>query len=138
VVADFSGVHLTEVGPDRVQVEGASGHPRPDQLKVTLGYRDGFIGEGQISYAGPGARARGELALSVLERRLQRLGLQTLEHRAELIGVNAMHGPAWARIVNPTRFGCDWPLARQRACWPSRWARRSKRSTSMDRPAAAA
>jgi hypothetical protein len=56
-------VHLTEVGPDRVQVEGASGHPRPDQLKVTLGYRDGFIGEGQISYAGPGARARGELAL---------------------------------------------------------------------------
>ena len=93
VVADFSGVHLTEVGPDRVQVEGASGHPRPDQLKVTLGYRDGFIGEGQISYAGPGARARGELALSVLERRLQRLGLQTLEHRAELIGVNAMHGP---------------------------------------------
>ena len=93
VVADFSGVHLTEVGPDRVQVEGASGHPRPDQLKVTLGYREGFIGEGQISYAGPGARARGELALSVLERRLQRLGLQTLEHRAELIGVNAMHGP---------------------------------------------
>ncbi len=93
VVADFSGVHLTEVGPDRVQVEGASGHPRPDPLKVTLGYRDGFIGEGQISYAGPGARARGELALSVLERRLQRLGLQTLEHRAELIGVNAMHGP---------------------------------------------
>jgi hypothetical protein len=92
VVADFSGVRLTEVGPDRVAVEGASGHPRPDQLKVTLGYREGFIGEGQISYAGPGARARGELALAVLERRLQRLGLAALEHRAELIGVNAMHG----------------------------------------------
>ena len=43
---------------------------------------------------GPGARARGELALAVLERRLQRLGLDALEHRAELIGVNAMHGPA--------------------------------------------
>ena len=94
VVADFSGVRLTEVGPDRVQVEGASGHPRPDQLKVTLGYREGFIGEGQISYAGAGARARGELALAILERRLQRLGLDALEHRAELIGVNAMHGPA--------------------------------------------
>jgi hypothetical protein len=93
VVADFSGVHLQEVGPDRVAVMGASGHSRPEQLKVTLGYREGFIGEGQISYAGPGARARGELALAVLERRLQRLGLDTLEHRAELIGVNAMHGP---------------------------------------------
>jgi hypothetical protein len=93
VVADFSGVHLTQVGTDRVAVMGASGHSRPDQLKVTLGYREGFIGEGQISYAGPGARARGELALAVLERRLQRLGLAALEHRAELIGVNAMHGP---------------------------------------------
>jgi hypothetical protein len=94
VVADFSGVRLTECGADRVAVEGATGHPMPEQLKVTLGYRDGFIGEGQISYAGPGARARGELALSVLEHRLKRLGLDTLEHRAELIGVNAMHGPA--------------------------------------------
>jgi hypothetical protein len=94
VVADFSGVQIQEVGPDRVQVQGASGQARPAQLKVTLGYRDGFIGEGQISYAGPGARARGELALSVLQRRLQKLGLDALEHRSELIGVNAMHGPA--------------------------------------------
>jgi len=62
-------------------------------LKVTLGYREGFIGEGQISYAGPGARARGELALAVLERRLQRRRLDALDYRAELIGVNAMHGP---------------------------------------------
>jgi Acyclic terpene utilisation family protein AtuA len=93
VVADFSGVRLREVGPDRVAVDGASGQARPDQLKVTLGYRDGFIGEGQMSYAGPGARARGELALAVMTSRLQRLGLGALEQRAELIGVNAMHGP---------------------------------------------
>jgi hypothetical protein len=94
VVADFSRVQLREVGADRVEVEGASGTQRPTHLKATLGYREGFIGEGQISYAGPGARARGELALAVLERRLQRLAMDTMEHRAELIGVNAMHGPA--------------------------------------------
>jgi hypothetical protein len=62
-------------------------------LKATLGYRDGWIGEGQISYAGPGARERGALALQVLEQRLRRIGLEALERRAELIGVNAMHGP---------------------------------------------
>ncbi len=93
VVADFSAVQLREQGPDRVEVRGASGTPRPEALKVTLGYRDGFIGEGQISYAGPGARARGELALSILRHRLAVRGLDELEHRAELIGVNAMHGP---------------------------------------------
>ena len=92
VVADFSGVRLAEAGPDRVTVQGGSGSARPEGLKVTLGYRDGFIGEGQISYAGPGARARGELALSVLEHRLQRHGMDGLEHRGELVGVNAMHG----------------------------------------------
>ncbi len=94
VVADFSGVRLVEAGADRVAVSGASGRARPDRLKVTLGWRDGFIGEGQISYAGPGARARGELALAVLAHRLRRPGLAGLEHRAELIGVNAMHGAA--------------------------------------------
>ena len=93
VEADFSAVRLHEVGPDRVSVEGASGRPRPAQLKVTLGYRDGWIGEGQMSYAGTGARARGELALAVMRSRLQRVGLGASEQRTELIGVNAMHGP---------------------------------------------
>ncbi|WP_374413855.1 acyclic terpene utilization AtuA family protein [Hydrogenophaga sp.] len=98
VTGDFSKVRVTERGDDRVRVEGASGCARPQQLKVSLGYSDGFIGEGQISYAGPGARARGELALDILRQRLadERLlpSLAGLEHRAELIGVNAMHGPA--------------------------------------------
>lgn len=101
VVADFSGVHFSDQGPDRVGVEGATGRPRPEHLKVTLGYRDGFIGEGQISYAGPGARARGELALQVLEHRLARLGLAGQEHRGELIGANAMHGPLLGRAHEP-------------------------------------
>lgn len=93
VVADFSRVRFTELAANRVQAEGASGSARPDTLKATLGYRDGWIGEGQISYAGPGARARGELALRVLRQRLERLGLAGREQRAELIGVDAMHGP---------------------------------------------
>ncbi len=93
VVADFSRVQLQEIGPDRVRVHGAGGTLRPAQLKATLGYRDGFIGEGQIGYAGPGAVARGQLALQVLQQRLQRLGLAGLEQRAELIGLNALHGP---------------------------------------------
>ena len=101
VVADFSGVRLTEAGPDRVAVEGATGRVRPTHLKATLGYREGYIGEGQISYAGPGARARGQLALDILEERIKRLGLDALEHRAELIGVNAMHGPALGTDRDP-------------------------------------
>ena len=61
VVADFSRVQLQELGPNRVRAWGAGGEPRPAELKATVGYRDGWIGEGQISYGGPGARERGAL-----------------------------------------------------------------------------
>ena len=98
VTGDFSQVRFTEPGEHRVRVDGATGRARPAQLKASLGYTDGFIGEGQISYAGPGARARGELALDILRHRLADAALSPslagFEHRAELIGVNAMHGPA--------------------------------------------
>lgn len=90
VVADFSGVQLEEVGPDRVRVQGGSGRMRPETLKVSIGYHDGFIGEGQISYAGPHALRRAELAREILAERLGRLPLQEL--RFDFIGVNAIHG----------------------------------------------
>ncbi len=93
VVADFSQIRLQEDGPDRVRILQAGGHARTDTLKVTVGVRDGFIGEGQISYAGPGARARGELALALVRARLQDQGLGDLEARYDLIGVSAILGP---------------------------------------------
>ena len=62
VTADFRGVRLEERGPDMVAVTGGTGTRTPEQLKVTLGYHEGYFGEGQISYAGTrlrGARAAG-------------------------------------------------------------------------------
>jgi hypothetical protein len=91
VVADFSGVRVTEVGPDRVLVEGATGRPRPETLKVSVGYIDSYIGEGQMSYAGPGALARARLALSIVEERLALTGVQAGDIRYDIVGVNAMH-----------------------------------------------
>ena len=99
VTADFSNVRLTQVGPDRVLANGATGKQRPDKLKVTVGHRDGFIGEGQISYAGLGAQARGQLALEVLKIRL--VDIEALDSRFELIGVNAIHGQALAAGHEP-------------------------------------
>lgn len=90
VVADFSHVRITETGPDRVSVRGGAGRPRPDTLKVSISYDDGYVGEGQISYAGPGAVARGELALDIIRERLRMTGAQVTDLCFELIGVNAV------------------------------------------------
>jgi hypothetical protein len=92
VVADFSKVRAEEIGPDRVRVSGGTGRARTDTLKVSVGYRDGFIGEGQISYAGPDARARGLLALDIVRERLALTKVRASEMRFELIGVDALHG----------------------------------------------
>jgi hypothetical protein len=94
VVADFSAVTLTQVGKDRVLVQGGTGRARTDTLKVSVGRIDGFIGEGQISYAGPGAKSRGQLALDIVRQRLQDIGLQSREMRYEMIGIDSTHGAA--------------------------------------------
>jgi hypothetical protein len=92
VVADFSQVKVEEIARDRVRVSGGRGTGRTDTLKVSVGYVDSYIGEGQISYAGPGALARGKLALEIVRERLKLTGVATSELRFELIGVDSLHG----------------------------------------------
>ncbi|RZF30698.1 DUF1446 domain-containing protein [Paraburkholderia sp. UYCP14C] len=92
VVADFSQVRVEQEAPDRVRVTGGNGTERTATLKVSVAYFDGYIGEGQISYGGPGALARARLALEIVRERLALTGVQTRELRVDLIGVNALHG----------------------------------------------
>jgi hypothetical protein len=90
VIADFSAVEITEVGPDRVAVSNGNGLPKTGSLKVSIGYIDSCVGEGQISYAGPGAAERGQLALDILHQRIEQIGIACDEVRGELIGVNSI------------------------------------------------
>ena len=80
--------------PDRVRVDGARARPRTPTYKVSIGYFDGFMGEGQISYGGPNAVARARLAGQIVEERLKMQGFGFDELRVELIGMESLHGPA--------------------------------------------
>jgi hypothetical protein len=94
VVADFSNVRLEQAGLDAVAISGGTGRPRTDTLKVSIGYFDGYVGEGQFSYAGPGAVARARLALEIVAERLELIGVATTELRLEIIGVDSVRrGP---------------------------------------------
>ena len=90
VVADFRSVRLCEIGPDRVAVSGGDGSARPETLKVSIGYDDGYVGEGQISYAGPGALERAQLAIEIVRERLDLIGVPLDEARFDLLGVDAV------------------------------------------------
>lgn len=88
VVADISGAEVIELSENRVAVTGVRGHQRPDTLKVTVCFAGGWLGEGEISYAGPNAEARARLAAEIIRQRIG--GALTL--RFDLIGVLSVFG----------------------------------------------
>ncbi|MBQ4577353.1 MAG: DUF1446 domain-containing protein, partial [Firmicutes bacterium] len=92
VTADFSRIRLEPQGKDRVVVRDASGSPKNGLYKVSVGYRDGFIGEGEISYGGSGCVARAELAAKIIRHRLKPWMDKIQELRIDLIGVNSLYG----------------------------------------------
>ncbi|WP_024643670.1 acyclic terpene utilization AtuA family protein [Pseudomonas syringae] len=99
VRADFSHATFQSIAKDQVRVQGADGHARPETLKVSVGFLDGWIGEGQMSYGGPGAVARGQLAQEIVLKRLKLTGVKCDEIRTELIGMNALHGSELGKRV---------------------------------------
>lgn len=100
VTADFSKANLDEQGRDRISVSGITGKPRPDTLKVTIGFDGGFQGEGGISYAGAGAGSRAELAREILDERLSNLHRVRGRLRIDLIGMASLHSTAGVQIAN--------------------------------------
>jgi hypothetical protein len=98
VVADISDAEVKEVGPDRIAVIGVRGHARPASLKVTVCFTGGWLGEGEISYAGPNAEARARLAAEIIRRRIDR----DLKIRFDLIGVLSVFGDDHGKALTAT------------------------------------
>lgn len=98
VVADFTQVRLEEVGLNQVKATGGQGHPRPDTLKVSVGYDAGYIGEGEISYAGSNALGRAKLAGAIIQ---ERLANQFTDLRVDYIGSTSVHRRAFGTYPEP-------------------------------------
>ena len=100
VVADVTEAQVHELAPNRVALLGVRGKPRPDALKVNVFYEGGWLGEGEISYAGPGAEDRARLAAEILQRRLEGLAL-----RIDLIGAVSVFADDSGRLRKATASG---------------------------------
>jgi len=101
VVADISTATVQSVGPNRVRLSGVRGHPRTATLKANVFFDGGWLGEGEISYAGPNAEARARLAMDVLQKRMGAL----LALRFDLIGVSSILGDDANRLLQQTPVG---------------------------------
>jgi len=85
VTLDVTGIELEQVGPDRVRVTGVRGWPQPPSLKATVSFPGDWLGEAEISYAGPNALARARLAAEVVGKRIKMRQLP-VRRRLDLIG----------------------------------------------------
>jgi hypothetical protein len=95
VVLDLTNVEVAEIGKDRARVSGARGRPAPETLKATVCVDGGFLGEAEISYAGPNAPARAQLAAEVVRARVRKR-VPHLNVRVDAIGVRSVWGAASA------------------------------------------
>lgn len=89
VTLDITQVTLAEAGPDRIAVSGARGRAAPATLKATVGFIGDWLGEAEISYAGPNALARARLAADIIDKRLAGHA-PALRRRIDIIGATSV------------------------------------------------
>ena len=112
VALDLSNVFVCDEGSDRVRVSGAAGRPAPETLKVTISFEGGWLGEGEISYAGPGAAARARLAADIARARIAKQ-FPGIAVRAEVLGlVSLFDGDSG--VLAGAMGDCEWPDVRVR------------------------
>ena len=100
IIADFSEISFIEVQKNCIHVLGAKGKPPTEKLKVSVGYRDGYIVDAQISYGGSFAKERAELATEVLKERIELRKLDFDDIQFDLMGLNSLFLPSTTNIGN--------------------------------------
>jgi hypothetical protein len=98
VNANFSRVEIEEISLNLISIRGGSGQQKPANLKVSVGFAGGYIGEGEISYAGANAKERALLAGEIIQKRI---GVLFEEFKIDLMGINSLHGDNLRIDSNP-------------------------------------
>ena len=98
VTADFSEVQVTQIGADKVIVEGARGRAPTNQYKVSATYQDGYRAVATVSIVGPNAATKAERTAAALIARARMLfkEQQIKDFSAthvEVLGAETSYGP---------------------------------------------
>lgn len=88
ISADFTEIQLQQLAENKILVRGGKGSAKPNQYKVSVGYHAGYVGEGEISYAGHQALERAQLAGEIIRNRIQSW---TEALRIDYIGWDSVH-----------------------------------------------
>ena len=86
VIVDFTTLEVAAIGNDRVAVRNAHGKPRPEALKVSLAYADGFMASGQLLVYGKDCIVKARIVADLIAERLRQEGVDLGSFHVELLG----------------------------------------------------
>lgn len=90
VNVDISQATITQAGENRVKVDNIKGKPRPDQLKLNIGYHAGYKVATYLSFAWPDAYEKASYTAEILMKKLKRKGLKAEEIHISYVGLNSL------------------------------------------------
>ncbi len=97
VTVSFLKLTVEDLGNDRVRVSGATGKPRPDTLKVSATFRDGFRAAGTLTIIGRNAKAKARRVGALVLQRVRDAGFTPrdtiVETISSVVGSDDKHSP---------------------------------------------
>jgi len=119
VTADFTTVHVDDLGEDRVAISGATGGAAPDTYKGLVCTAAGWAGEARFAYPWPDAEAKARAAVAFVRRRAEAAGIEVKEWCEEYFGAGAFGGPTVpaARLDASGCDDCEPPEVIGRLAW---------------------
>jgi hypothetical protein len=89
VTVSILSLKVEDLGDDRVSVSGAIGRPRPNTLKVSATYRDGFRAAGTLTIVGRDTNDKAKRCGEIILGRLRDAGFTLRDSVVEAIGGSA-------------------------------------------------
>lgn len=97
VVVDFSEIYVKEVAENQVEVGGAKGAPKPEQLKLCIGQHEGYLTEQLFYFSYPYALAKAEAFVKAAKNTWAILPFEYEELRINYLGIDGVHEGAAPR-----------------------------------------
>ncbi len=91
VNVDVSHATITGVGENRVRIDGIKGKPRPDTLKLCVGYHAGYKTVSMLSFAWPDAYEKAQYCADIIMKKMREKGLKAEDVHISYIGLNSLH-----------------------------------------------
>lgn len=97
---DFSNVEFTELEKDKVKVTGCKVVDFSKDYKVNIGYKNGYMGIGEISFGGSNALEKAKLCEDIVRGRLKITMPKIDDMRFDYIGYSSLYDESISELNN--------------------------------------